>query len=191
MDEAVVRLHKAKSYSTKPRVEKEDHRIHISGVNGVDPMSPYDPPQSQLQFKNITEVINKKSFTANFPQSYTPIPGYFKRHGITPYFNPGEDSDYARGALTVAGMIELTSNNQPWQLVRDQDVDLVILIAETYLNTIKTAMSDPNIREYAQKVKKFLDLMEEGRTRQYVRQGKINPYALDFMAILKKLLGRA
>lgn len=190
MDEAVVRLHKAKSYSTQPRAEKIDHRIHISGVNGIDSMSPYDIPQSKLQFRNITEVINQKSFTANFPQSYTPIPGYFKKHGITPYFNPGEDSDYARGALTVAGMIELTSNNQPWQLVHEQDTDLVILIAETYLNTVKAAMHDPNIREYATKVKKFLNVMEDGRTRQYVRQGKINPNALDFITVLKKLLGR-
>lgn len=166
-----------------------DHRRHIPGVNGVDPMSPYDIPSSILQYSSIADVMNKKGFDASFPQSYSVVPGYFRRFNITPYFNPGADSDYAHGSLTIAGMIELTENDQPWQLSRDQDIDLIITIAEQYLDSIQGVLSDPRMRDYSQKVHRFLKVMRRGQERVSIRTGKVNPNAIDFARILKKMLG--
>lgn len=165
-----------------------DPKDFITGVAGNDPMSPYSVPSSKMVFDNITDVMNEKGFAAVFPQSYTPVPWYFQRFNIVPYFNPGEDSDYAKGSLTIAGMIELSNNGQPWALQREQDIEMVIMIAEQYLKAIDHRPDDPRLSAYSVRVRRFLQLMERGRSRMYKRQGKINPNAIDFLAILKKIL---
>ena len=169
--------------------ERPDHRRHLFGVNGTNSMSPYEIPSSITYFKSIADVMNKKGFNASFPQSYSVVPGYFRRFNITPYFNPGPDSDYARGSLTIAGMIELCENDQPWQLERDQDIDLVIVIAEQYLDSVQNVLSDPRMREYAQKVQRFLKIMRRGQEKVAIRTGKLNPNAIDFVRVLKKMIG--
>jgi hypothetical protein len=163
-----------------------DPKDYITGVAGNDPMSPYNVPSSKMVYENITEVINEKGFAALFPQSYTPLPWYFQRFGITPYFNPGEDTDYAKGSLTIAGMIELSNNGQPWGLQREQDIEMVITIAEAYLSAIDAYPSDPKLRAYAVRVRRFLQLMEKGRKRMYKRQGKASP--IDFVSLLKRII---
>ena len=171
-------------------VEKKDPREHLFGINGIDPMSPYIPPSSVTRFENIADVINRKGFHASYPQSYTVVPNYYRRFNITPYFNPGADSDYAKGMLTIAGMIELNENRQPWQLARDQDVGLVIAIAEEYLKSMDSSRMDARCRDYCAKVERFLKVMRHGQDKIDVRTGTVNPNTLDFLAVLKKMLRR-
>lgn len=173
-----------------PKIEppQNDPREHLPGIMGNDPMSPYSRPTSQAYFHDIAEVINKKPFKATFPQSYTPVSTYFTKNGITPYFNPGPDSDYAKGMITVAGMIELTNQGKPWALERDQDIELVITIAQQYLDVVKSYMNDQRIRAYAGRVERFLAVMEQGRSRMYRRHGKLNPFAIDFAALLRRFI---
>lgn len=170
--------------------EKPNPYAGFVGILGKDSMSPYDVPSSPSMFKNITDVMNRKGFKANYPQSYTPVPNYFREHGISPFFDQSYD-DWARGSLTIAGMIELTSNGQPWQLVDpEKDIDVVMAVAKAYLDAIDNLPGTPALRLYAEKVRNFLNMMEEGRTRMYKRQGKINPHAIDLAAILNRLLMR-
>lgn len=139
-----------------------------------DPMSPYTNPESQLVFNSIAEEINKRSFKAVYPQSYTPIPAYFAESNITPYFNPGEDVDYAHGAITIAGMIDLVAMKSPWALERVEDFDTIISLVVRYREQL-SRLSDNSrqIKEYLLKVDRFLAVMERGRLRAYRRIGKI------------------
>ena len=176
---------------TKPvEPEMPDPYAGFCGVLGKDGMSPYDVPSSPAMFKNVTDVMNRKGFKANFPQSYTPVPNYFRENGITPYFEQSID-DWARGSLTIAGMIELTANGQPWQLVHPEtDLDVIMAVAKAYLDAVDNMPATPALRNYAEKVRSFLNQMEDGRTRMYLRQGKINPHAIDLAAILNRLFNR-
>ena len=63
-----------------------------------DPMDPYTLPTSDNNYDNVTDVINRKPFAAVYPQSYTPIPNYFKRFGYAPFYQPGE-GELRRGHL--------------------------------------------------------------------------------------------
>lgn len=181
-------LENAKFEDAPPKVEPPV-APHIQGVLGIDPMSPYALPKIKTKYKNITDVINHKSFHAVYPQSYTPVSNYFRTFGYTPYFSPGEDVDYAKGAITIAGMIELTISNQPWKLERDQDIELIMKIAETWLDQVGPyGEHDQSIKSYATKVRLFLDVMEKGRRRMYKRTGRELP-ARNLMEFIQSLLG--
>lgn len=138
-----------------------------------DPMSPYRYPESKLVFSSISDEINTRSFKAVYPQSYTPVPRYFTEFNITPYFSPGEDTDYAQGAITIAGMIDLVSLKQPWALVNVSDFDVIINLTSQYYDIISKS-HDKNIVEYCKRVEKFLSVMEVGRLRAYRRIGKMD-----------------
>lgn len=167
-------------------VERPDFRDHIKGVNGKDPMSPYELPQSEVVYTSITEAMNKKAFLARFPQSYTPIAGYFRRYNITPYFDPVDVDGWSKGMVTVAGMIEMVNNGIEFQLLRDQDFDVVITIAETY-NKFAMQYPDPALQSYVKKVQIFLREAEQARQRMLKRTGRYDN-RVDFMSILKKIL---
>ena len=154
---------------TRPPEEKK-----IISILRQDPMSPYTNPQSQLVFESITEEINKRSFKAVYPQSYTPVSPYFTENNITPYFNPGEDIDYAHGAITIAGMIDLVSMNKPWALERVEDFDPIIDLASQYRDLLSKHNKSNSATQYLVKVNKFLTVMEKGRLRAYRRIGKID-----------------
>ena len=172
-----------------PRDPPPDSRRFLKGVMGVDSMSPYTLPSSQTVFKSIADVVNNKGFPAIYPQSYTPIPEYYRKYGITPYFNPGEGEDYAKGSLTVAGMIELTVNGQPWALQRDQDLELVRIIAERYYASIEPFTKDNiQIKAYAANVQLFLKTVRKGLDRLAKRTGKSLPSDNDLFRILGKML---
>ena len=169
--------------------QPEDYRKHLTGVNGLDPMCPYDTPASPRKFKNITDVVNRKQYNACFPQSFGPVPKYFLEFGYVPYFCPTEDEDYAYGALTIAGMIELTANNEPWSLARDQDIDEIITIAEAYRDLIAKSV-DPVHIDYTKKVNRFLDVMETGRKRMQKRTGKFTARVTNLVSLLKGMLNK-
>ena len=189
MEDFIIREVKRKSFIPPVEKEPEDYRVHLKGVNGTDGMSSYNLPSSNIRYKNITDVMNKKPFSASYPQSYTPVAGYFRKFGIAPFFSPGADSDYAYGSLTIAGMVELTENKQPWQLARDQDIGLILHIAKEYLDSLRGAMNNPTVANYARKVDRFIQVMESGYTRMRLRKGETT-LGSDFVSVLKRLLGR-
>lgn len=171
-----------------PPPEKTGKDFLTGTVGNQDKMSPYRTPSSHSVYHDLSEVINHKPFNAWYPQSYTPVPSYFKDHGFTPYFNPKEEDDYAYGALTIAGMIELTSLNSSWRLDRDQDIEVVIGIVEQYSEVLKVHASSSYHQAYLQRIEYFLRKMYEVRDRLYHRTGRANPYRVDIVEVIKSLL---
>ena len=155
------------------KVTEKPRSVVKTSILRDDPMSPYRYPESKLIFDSITDEINSRSFKAVYPQSYTPIPRYFTDFNITPYFSPGEDMDYAHGAITIAGMIDLVSMKQPWALENVTDFDTIIQITNKYYDLISKT-ENRSIAEYRQRVERFLRVMEKGRLRAYRRIGKID-----------------
>lgn len=132
----------------------------------VDPMSPYEIPHTPPEYKDLTEVMNNRGFAAIYPQTYTPIPDYYRKFNIPPYFNPGEGDDWARGSLTIAGMIELTTNQQPWMIRRIEDLDVIYQITTEYLERISPFVNtNTRVRVYVGKIKLFLQVLEKGMRR--------------------------
>lgn len=168
-----------------PKQPKRDPRL---GILSKDPMSPYNIPSTPNYYKNIADVMNNKQFPAYYPQSYTPISPYFLENRITPYFVPGEDTDYAYGALTVAGMVELTKMGAPWRLTNENDLDIVLAIAEYYRKTMEQHMHDPKISSYAKGVDVLIRVLLKGRDQLHRRQGKLQPGALDVLTIIQRFL---
>ena len=162
----------------------------LTGINGRDPMSPYRVVKSTVAYDDIADLINRKGFPAIYPQSYTPIPDYFLRNNIPPYFNPGEDVDYAKGSLTIAGMIELTNNGQPWALQRDEDIEDVLTLTLKYKDYIRDYVDkNDNVRRYIPQLEKFIAVMKKGRQRMYRRKGIMDAPAMkDIVSMLQKLL---
>lgn len=169
-----------------PKIEKDKRH----GVLAGDPMSPYPIPSTPAVYRNIAEVMNKKQFICFYPESYTPVPDYFTKNGIVPYYNPPEETDYARGALTVAGMVELTKMNAPFALNYESDIDEVISIATVYIRSMEPYMGDNRVSSYVQGVKRFIEVAEKSRTRILGRQGKINDHTIDIGAIMRKIFAR-
>lgn len=135
-----------------------------------DPMDPYTLPTSDNNYDNVTDVINRKPFAAVYPQSYTPIPNYFKRFGYAPFYQPGEGEDYAHGAITIAGMIELSNNGLPWALKHDEDYDIIIASVEAYIAGAMEANSqDLKVRAWVKNMQRFLKIMKKGRERMWRR----------------------
>lgn len=159
---------------------------HLKGIMGADPMSPYRLPNSYLDYKDITEVVNNKPFAAIYPQSYTPVPQYYRDFNITPYFNPSEDEDYARGALTIAGMVELTANNQPWSLRRTEDLQRVYDIATSYLDQIaEYTQTDKSLENYARKMRALVNVVEKAMVRAENRKRGNRPRRRSFLDLFR------
>ena len=166
---------------------------NMCGIMKQDPMSPYTPPQSPTNYTSITDILRRKPYKGAFPQSFTRVPNYFGKYGISPYYEPEEFNDYARGAITIENMIELTNSRLPWQLDRDQDVIEIIGITEEYY---KQLTNPANINErnakiveaYRQKLEVFLQTMYRAKQKVELRNcGRIKPTSL--LDIMKKFLG--
>ena len=161
---------------------------YIKGCMGNDPMSPYKIPSSQLVYKDIVDVINKKPFSAMFPQSYTPISNYFLENSISPYFNPMEHEDFATGKITISGMIDLACNGQPWVLLRDQDFNEIIHLTESYIDQVSDLDINQKYKMQISRMKIFLNMMYKGRARMCKRRGILNTGREALTNILKKLV---
>lgn len=165
----------------------DDPRKHLTGILGIDPMSPYTKPRSVTQFTDIADVINRKQYTAYYPQTYAPVSNYFIEYNIQPYFNPGSGEDYARGAITIAGMIELVANELPLKIERDQDLDEIIKLAQAYLDSI-SEIRDPHYKQYAKRTQHFVAVMTEARDKMLVRNGQTLPNSPSILDIIKRLV---
>jgi len=181
---------KVKEDFNKPDIRKPPRNMYLKGMTAYDPMSPYEPPHTPDKFDTITDVINNKSFKGSYPQSYTPVPEYFTKYGISPYYDPEDFTDYARGSMTISNMIELTFNNQPWQLSRVQDIPIVIDIVEQYYRQMQQpgVANDVSVKAYKTKVEKFLEVMKKAQKRV------LNKYKVDqtprIVGILKRFMGK-
>lgn len=129
-------------------------------------MSPYSIPKSGGIFKSLADVINNKHFKGIYPESFSMVPRYFRDSGISPYYEVIPGNDYSRGVLTINTMIELTAYGYKWQLTRDQDVGIIIGIAEAYNEQLRrilrpdsTKTADIRNVAYAEKLTKFLQVM--------------------------------
>lgn len=151
-----------------------------------DPMSPYDMPYTPDHYTDLSDIMNNRPFLAVYPQSYTPVSKFFvepisedhpETAGRAPFFEPHEGEDYARGALTIAGMVELNANHIAWELVRDQDLEEVEAIASAYYEELKTLgdKNDLSIKAYLQRLANFLNVMQDGIARMKRRTGQQAP----------------
>lgn len=164
----------------EPRPQKQEDKYCKDG------MSPYDRVSSPSHFTDITDVVNRKQFSAYYPQSYAPVPNYFVAFGYQPYFNPGSGEDFAYGALTIAGMVELCANNISFRIARDTDVYVVKGIAEQYLDSIRGIKND-QITAYATKVTKLISKLDQAIAIIETRTGRTRS-VVSISEILKKLI---
>lgn len=167
--------------------EEPSWRDKLKGVNGIDRMSPYCLPTSAAMYNDLAEAINKKAFLARFTQAYTPIAGYFRKFNITPYFDPGENPGMSLGMITIAGMVELVTMNEPFQLMRDQDFDTIITLAQTYYDHI-IKFNNQKLQLYAKRMQPFMKIVREGRARMLRRTGQADT-KMDFVQILERIFG--
>lgn len=145
-------------------------------------MSPYEIPRSKGIFRTLAEVINRKHFKAIYPESFGTVPKYFRDTGISPYYEIMAGNDYANGVLTINMMIELTVSGYKWQLVRDQDVPIILMIVEEYYSQLKTLLKpnstepvDIQNRSYADKLDKFLIVMHAYAKKLRKGSGEVKP----------------
>lgn len=167
-----------------------DPRRMKGRITAIDPMSPYTPPVSPTGFTGISDIINRKQYSGMYPQSYGPVPEYFRKFGLTPYYEPESFNDFAHGVMTIATMIELTFNNQPWKLDREQDIKEVYELSKQYY----TAISDPkydnisSIKIYREKMSKFNKVLSKSVDKIYHRDKKFN-FSNGLFDILAKMAG--
>lgn len=172
-----------------PQPKRIPHwREKVKGVNGYDPMSPYTLPESLPPLTNPADLMNKKGFMAYYPQSYTPIPNYFRDNNITPFFDPSTNDDESRGMLTIAGMVELLDMGQPFTICRDQDIDEIIFIAEHYLSHM-SHLNDRQVAVYLPKVEKLLNHLKLASKKLANKHGGQTPIRPDLAEILKRIFG--
>lgn len=155
----------------KEREKKQDFDIPCLGnllSRKASPMSPYSIPRSGGMFKTLADVINKKHFKGVYPESFGTVPRYFRDTGISPYYEVTPGNDYSAGTLTINTMIELTANGYKWQLSREQDIGLIISIAEAYQDQLARILrpnsnrtEDIRNKAYADKLQHFLTVMHQ------------------------------
>lgn len=157
----------------RPTPEIYNARDYLKGITRTDPMSPYQAPRSIIAFKDLAELINKKGFSGAYPQSFAPVSEYFRRSGISPYYDPEAFNDFSHGVMTIATMIDLTANGQPWKLDRDQDLLLIDKIVREYYTQLSVPALENNvqIQAYKAKVEIFLKTLDKAIGRMKKRNG--------------------
>lgn len=162
---------------------------NLTGVLGVNPMSPYETPSSTMVYANIVEYINNHPYHGWFPESYTPIPDYFTRFGLQPIYVPDAEMDYGKGVMTIGNMIEMTYLGLPWRLDEPRDLDDIIDIVEEYQDIIaRPATLDGTMRDYYDRVTHFLAKTKKVQARNHRRaNGGMVEKVVDFLSLI---LGR-
>lgn len=190
IDPYLQRLSKTSDELSKELEREHKHEFNANAVPCLgnliarkhSSMSPYEIPRSRGMFRTLAEVINRKHFKAIYPESFGTVPKYFRDTGISPYYEIMPGNDYANGVLTINMMIELTVSGYRWQLVRDQDVPIILMIVEEYYSQLK-ALLKPNStepvdiqnRSYADKLDKFLVVMHAYAKKLRKGSGEVKP----------------
>lgn len=187
---SLLKQHRTQCDAIQKNIEqqKANKKFATGGIRrSYEGSYPYEVPCSKLVFKDISDEINTRGFHATYPQSYTPIPNYFLHFKVDPFFSPTEDEDFARGSVTIAGMIEMTDMKMPWRLSRDEDIPIIIELVERYVaNMAPFAASSLLVKAYLIKCNKFLEIMRAGQRRMLRRRKDIKP-SINFLNILQKL----
>ena len=190
IDPYLQRLSKTSDELSKELEQEHKHEFNANAVPCLgnliarkhSSMSPYEIPRSRGMFRTLAEVINRKHFKAIYPESFGTVPKYFRDTGISPYYEIMPGNDYANGVLTINMMIELTVSGYKWQLVRDQDVPIILMIAEEYYSQLKAILKpnstepvDIQNRSYADKLDKFLAVMHAYAKKLRKGSGEVKP----------------
>lgn len=190
IDPYLQRLSKTSDELTKELEREHKHEFNASAVPCLgnliarkhSSMSPYEIPRSRGMFRTLADVINHKHFKAIYPESFGTVPKYFRDTGISPYYEIMPGNDYANGVLTINMMIELTVSGYKWQLVRDQDVPIILMIVEEYYSQLKAILKpnstepvDIQNRSYADKLDKFLAVMHAYARKLRKGSGEVKP----------------
>jgi hypothetical protein len=184
---------------TKEQLDKELQREVAPVIDNTIPclgnlvkrnwssMSAYQIPESKTRFKSLADVINNRQFIGYYPESFGSMANYFHDNGISPYYEIIPGGDYAKGALTINTMIELTVAQVKWRLEREQDVGLVMGICEEYkkqltpvLRPNSSNVNDIHVIAYYNKLEKFLTQLYKYAKRIEKKIGKyITPTTLE------------
>ncbi len=190
IDPYLQRLSKTSDELSKELEREHKHEFNANAVPCLgnliarkhSSMSPYEIPRSRGMFRTLAEVINRKHFKAIYPESFGTVPKYFRDTGISPYYEIMPGNDYANGVLTINMMIELTVSGYKWQLVRDQDVPIILMIVEEYYSQLKAILKpnstepvDIQNRSYADKLDKFLAVMHAYAKKLRKGSGEVKP----------------
>lgn len=156
-----------------------------------DPMNPYTPPRSRdTPYADIVDLIRNKPFRATYPESFTPIPEYYRENNITPPYVPIEDCDYAHGSITIDGMITLANSDMPWALENSADMQLVLDVCNEYLRLARAAPTQTQaIKVSIRNVEKLVSVLEKGLARALKREGKFTKIKQDIFSLLKRAVG--
>lgn len=190
IDPYLQRLSKTSDELSKELEREHKHEFNANAVPCLgnliarkhSSMSPYEIPRSRGMFRTLAEVINRKHFKAIYPESFGTVPKYFRDTGISPYYEIMPGNDYANGVMTINMMIELTVSGYKWQLVRDQDVPIILMIVEEYYSQLKAILKpnstepvDIQNRSYADKLDKFLAVMHAYAKKLRKGSGEVKP----------------
>lgn len=170
--------------------DRSDYRYNLTGVLNPDNTS-YRLPKSHGRFKDILDVLLHKQYTAYYPQSFVALPNYFTDSGIDPYFSPKPWDDYALGAITIAGMIQLNANSIPWILGDADKVGEILDYTRTYLSLVVDS-GDTSVRakQIQFQLTDFIKEMQEGADRikkREMSQGISTEKNFSLESILKRV----
>lgn len=176
-------------YDPQEYQKKSPRAPIISDLDG-NPMSPYELPKSHSKYYlDPEDVFVNLQFKAIYPESYGPIPDYYRRFGVDSYYEPIPGSDYSRGVLTIETMMELMLNDQPWALQDPRDMDIIINILNDYIemckNTTKKSSNGRAIKVLIRNLTRLRNIVEEGRLRA-TRRGDLKPKAGKLSSFLNK-----
>lgn len=167
-------------------VDPSDYRHKLTGVLNPD-ATPYRLPKSYTKYTDIVDCLRHKQYTAYYPQSFVTLPKYFIDENIDPYFSAKPWDDYALGAITIEGMVQLNSNGIPWLLGDPKFIPEIIHYASIYRTTLEPAIgTNPKARQLYNQYADFITEMEAGydrwRNKELIDQGySTGPMSLDQM----------
>lgn len=156
-----------------------------------DPMSPYKVPRTRdTPYVDVVDVIRNKPFKAIYPESFAPVPDYYRENNIPVPYEPVPGSDYARGSLTIDDMLELVSMDQPWALERSQDMQIIRDILQEYLNlALPQKTKSKAIANSIAGVERLMAILDDGLKRAAKKEGKLKGVTRDIFSLLKKMSG--
>lgn len=156
---------RVRAVMARPRIRPPEQKViawPVSDMNN-NPMSPHRISKSKIFYKDAADAINTRSYFAYYPVSAGPIDAYYRDNGFPPPFqiDPDRESDWDRGAITIAGMIDLMESRLPFSLAHPKDVIEIQQLVELYLSEISPYVSEyPRLNAEIRRCRKFLDYIE-------------------------------
>lgn len=151
-------------------------------LKGVGTLKDFDPNRSpdfvkellkgvdKTLYPNIADYINKQTFLALVPESFTVIPEYYK---LYPESRPAFDPDpfaLSRGRLTISQMIYLVDNKMPFEIIKEEDLRTILIHLVAYICWLSGfKMKDKEISGYLDKAMVFEKLVERWYRKYLIR----------------------